>query len=135
MSTGTVEFKVKITDDGNLKKLEVNADDFNSAGLIVMILERINADISTSFRLPSPSILIFSFKVVSGILFVYLWRYNMIEMVLLDLSNGFWEVLKDYLSYFSFVEICSIVLILSGMATLFFYLVYREYNKDQKRFH
>ena len=31
MSTGTVEFKVKITDDGNLKKLEVNADDFNSA--------------------------------------------------------------------------------------------------------
>ncbi len=31
MSTGTVEFKVKITDDGNFKKLEVNANDFNDA--------------------------------------------------------------------------------------------------------
>lgn len=31
MSTGTVEFKVKITDDGGFKKLEVDADDFNGA--------------------------------------------------------------------------------------------------------
>ena len=31
MSRNTVEFKVKITDDGGFKKLEVDADDFNSA--------------------------------------------------------------------------------------------------------
>ena len=31
MSTGTVKFKVKITDDGSFKKLEVDADDFNDA--------------------------------------------------------------------------------------------------------
>ena len=31
MSSNTVEFKVKITDDGGFKKLEVDADDFNSA--------------------------------------------------------------------------------------------------------
>lgn len=31
MSSNTVEFKVKITDDGGFKKLEVYADDFNSA--------------------------------------------------------------------------------------------------------
>ena len=55
-------------------------------------------------------------------------------MKLLDLSKGFWEVLKDYLSYLSFVEICAIVSILSGMAALFFYLVRREYEKDQNRF-
>jgi hypothetical protein len=28
MSTGTVEFKMKITDDGGLKKLEIDADGF-----------------------------------------------------------------------------------------------------------
>ena len=31
MSTGTVEFKVKITDDGGFKKLEISADDLNGA--------------------------------------------------------------------------------------------------------
>ena len=31
MSTGTVEFKIKITDEGGFKKLEVDADGFNSA--------------------------------------------------------------------------------------------------------
>ena len=31
MATGTVEFKVKITDDGSFKKLEISADDFNGA--------------------------------------------------------------------------------------------------------
>lgn len=31
MATGSVEFKVKITDDGSFKKLEVDADGFNSA--------------------------------------------------------------------------------------------------------
>jgi hypothetical protein len=32
MSTGTVEFKVKITDDGSFKKLEIDAEGFNNAG-------------------------------------------------------------------------------------------------------
>lgn len=31
MSTGTVEFKVKITDDGSFKKLEIDAEGFNAA--------------------------------------------------------------------------------------------------------
>ena len=31
MSTGTVEFKIKITDEGGFKKLEVDADGFNNA--------------------------------------------------------------------------------------------------------
>ena len=31
MATGSVEFRVKITDDGSFKKLEISADDFNSA--------------------------------------------------------------------------------------------------------
>ena len=31
MATGSVEFKVKITDDGSFKKLEISADDFNGA--------------------------------------------------------------------------------------------------------
>ncbi len=40
MSTGTVEFKVKITDDGSFKKLEVDADGFNNA------VKRIKAETS-----------------------------------------------------------------------------------------
>lgn len=31
MATGSVEFRVKITDDGSFKKLEISADDFNGA--------------------------------------------------------------------------------------------------------
>ena len=31
MATGSVEFKVKITDDGSFKKLEISADDFKGA--------------------------------------------------------------------------------------------------------
>ena len=40
MSTGTVDFKVKITDDGSFKKLEVDADGFNNA------VKRIKAETS-----------------------------------------------------------------------------------------
>ena len=58
----------------------------------------------------------------------------MIEMMLLDLSKGFWRAFADYLSCFSIAGVFFIISVLSGMAALFLFLVRREYEKDQNRF-